>query len=82
MSQKLSDKIVKALPTPVSGNKIHYDETVKGFGCRVTASGTRAFILNYRTRGGRERRYTIGAYPEWKTTTARHEAAEKLQEAN
>jgi integrase len=26
----------------------------------VTAAGHRSFVLNYRTRGGRERRYTIG----------------------
>ncbi len=76
MSQKLSDRIVKALPTPPKGNRIHYDSEVKGFGCRVTAKGTRAFILNYRTRTGRERRYTIGAFPDWKTVAARAEASE------
>ena len=37
---------------------------------------SRAFILNYRTRAGRERRYTIGSFPEWKTAAARVEAAE------
>lgn len=75
MSQKLTDTIVKALPTPATGNKITYDGDVKGFGVRVTAAGARAFILNYRTRTGRERRYTIGSWPDWKTSVARDEAS-------
>ena len=75
MSRKLTDTIVKALPKPDKGNRITYDEQIKGFGVRVTAAGTRAFILNYRTRSGRERRYTIGAFPDWKTAVARDEAA-------
>jgi integrase len=76
MSQKLSDVIVKALPSPADGNKITYDSEVKGFGCRVTAAGARSFILNYRTRKGRERRYTIGQFPDWKTGAARQEAGD------
>ncbi len=77
MSLKLTDTIVKDhLPAPAKGNKITYDSDVKGFGVRVTAAGARSFILNYRTRTGRERRYTIGAYPDWKTAAAREEAKE------
>jgi integrase len=74
MSLTLSDAIVKGLPAPSTGNRITYDEKVKGFGVRVTASGARSFILNYRTKGGRERRYTIGAFPNWKVAAAREEA--------
>ncbi len=64
------------LAAPEKGNKIYYDADVKGFGCRVTANGARAFVLNYRTRAGRERRYTIGSYPEWSVSAARTEAGE------
>lgn len=78
MAERLTDAIVRNLPAPASGNRITYDgghkDAVKGFGCRVTSGGTRSFILNYRTRSGRERRYTIGQYPEWKTAAAREEA--------
>ena len=49
MAQKLTDAIVKALAVPPSGEKITYDEAVKGFGIRVTAAGARSFVLNYRT---------------------------------
>ncbi|MBE1237222.1 DUF4102 domain-containing protein [Phaeovibrio sulfidiphilus] len=72
-SDKLTDRIVKALATPASGNTITYDSDVKGFGVRVTAAEARAFILNYRIHG-RERRYTIGSFPDWPVADAREEA--------
>ncbi|TGT42628.1 site-specific integrase [Mesorhizobium sp. M8A.F.Ca.ET.165.01.1.1] len=74
MATKLTDTIVDTLALPATGNKITYDEGVKGFGIRVTAAGARSFILNYRTRSGLERRYTIGSRPDWKTIPAREEA--------
>jgi integrase len=78
MADKLTDKIVKGLRAPKSGNRITYDGDekgcVKGFGIRVTTAGSSSFILNYRTRVGRERRYTIGAFPDWSTQAARQEA--------
>ena len=73
MTQRLSDRVVKALSVPASGSKITYDSEVSGFGARVTAAGARAFVLNYRI-GGRERRYTIGSFPDWSVTAAREEA--------
>jgi integrase len=74
MTERLTDTLAKALPAPATGSRITYDDTVKGFGLRVTAAGTRAFVLNYRTRAGRERRFTIGAFPDWKVAAAREEA--------
>ncbi|HEY1753210.1 MAG TPA: Arm DNA-binding domain-containing protein, partial [Caulobacteraceae bacterium] len=74
MAQRLDDNAVKGFAAPAKGNRITYDSEVPGFGVRVTASGARSFILNYRTRSGLERRYTIGAFPTWKTTAAREEA--------
>jgi integrase len=77
MVQKLTDRLIKALERPASGNKIHYDSEVKGFGARVTAAGAVAFIVNYRRKAdGLERRYTIGAWPDWSATTAREKAKE------
>lgn len=48
---------------------------VAGFGIRITASGARAFILNYRFEG-QERRITIGKYPTWTVAAARKKAEE------
>jgi integrase len=72
---RLTDPVIKRLPTPDHGNRITYDDTVKGFGIRVTEASGRAFILNYRRKSdGRERRITIGSFPDWTTTAAREEA--------
>jgi len=75
---KLTDKIVRDLPAPATGNKIKYDTEVAGFGVRITAAGARAFILNYRVKSGpkagTERRYTIGTFDDWLTMPARAEA--------
>jgi integrase len=73
MAQLLDDKMVKALQPPAAGNKIFYDEEVKGFGVRVTAAGAKAFIVNFRAKGV-ERRITIGAHPDWTVKAARDHA--------
>jgi integrase len=70
---RLTDKAVAALPTPAKGNRLHYDDQVKGLAARVTAAGGRAFVLSYRV-GGRERRATIGGFPEWTIGAAREQA--------
>jgi integrase len=80
---RLTDKIVKQLCAPGRGNKVTYDAEIKGFGCRVTAAGGRAFVLNYRRKGdGRERRYTIGNFPDWGTAAAREEAKRLKREVD
>ena len=73
MPQHLTDATIRRLPVPPRGNKITYDD-VPGFGVRVTASGARSFVLNYLTKGGRERRITIGSCGDWSTSDARREA--------
>src|SRR6266404_2608220 len=78
---KLSEETVKRLPVPDTGNRIVYfagatiqgAKAPRGFGVRVTASGARAFIINYRLRG-REHRFTIGAWPDWSALKAVREA--------
>jgi len=77
----LSEETIKRLPAPAKGNSITYfpgatiqgAKAPRGFGVRVTASGARAFILNYRLRG-REHRFTIGAWPDWSALKAVREA--------
>ena len=70
----LTDALIRKLPTPEQGNKIVYDDVVGGLGIRVTAAGARSFVLNYTTRAGRGRRFTIGSATDWTTTQARDEA--------
>lgn len=81
MAEKLTDKLVRALAPSRRSNKITYDETVRGFGIRVTAAGAKSFVLNYRSKG-RERRYTIGSYPDWSVAAAREEARRLKRDIN
>jgi hypothetical protein len=77
----LGEESIKRLRAPAKGNSVTYfagatiqgAKAPRGFGVRVTASGARAFILNYRLRG-REHRFTIGAWPDWTALRAVREA--------
>jgi integrase len=73
MGEKLTDTLVRRLAPPEQGNRLHYDDAVKGFACRVTAAGARSFVVNYRV-DGRERRITIGSFPDWSVAAAREQA--------
>src|SRR6516225_9469285 len=75
-SQHLTDADIKRLPAPDSGNKITWDDSVAGLGARVTAAGHRSFVLNYRTKAGRPRRFTIGDCANWTVGAARIKARE------
>ena len=71
---KLTDKTVKALRPPARGYALRWDSDVHGFGVRVTAGGSKSFILNYRTHANRIRRLTIAEYPAYSTEVAREVA--------
>jgi integrase len=77
---RLTDPVVKNLPPPAQGNKIHYDSELAGFGVRVTEAGAKSYIFNYRTKSGRERRFTIGSVADnagrlvWRASAARERA--------
>ena len=73
MNCRITERVVKALKPPASGNRIIYDDQLAGFGVRITAKSVISFVLNYWVNG-RERRYTLGRYPELTATAARSEA--------
>lgn len=81
MATRITDDLVKGLPLPASGNRVTYDDKVRGFGIRVTAGGAKAFVLNYRI-AGRERRMAIGRYPDWSVESARKRAKELRQDVD
>jgi integrase len=74
--RELKDSYVKTAPLPPKDNWIVYDTKIPGFGLRCTAGGARAFVLNYHTRAGKERRYTIGDATNWRVAAARKVAKE------
>lgn len=73
----LTDRTIRTLPAPATGKRIvfdHHRDAPKGFGVRVMATGTKSFVLRYRTKEGAARIQTIGEYPTWTLTAARLEA--------
>jgi integrase len=72
---KLTDKAIASLPAPARGNQRTPDSEIPGLAVQVSAAGHRAFVLRYRLRR-KERQLTIGAFPTWTTTAARHRAKE------
>jgi integrase len=75
MGRRIVDKSIKKMTAPEHGNRIEWDAEIPGFGVRITASGVKSFILDYRI-AGRQRRYTIGRYSELTVAAARIEAGE------
>lgn len=79
----LTAQTIADLPAPPTGNKIFWFKGAvvqgrpipKGLGVRVTANGSRAFILNYGI-DGRERRITIGDTASWSIPEAVKRARE------
>ena len=70
---RLNDKVVRE-QVPEEGRHVQvFDTEVRGFSIRILASGNRCFSLDYRF-AGRQRRMTIGRWPEWTVTAARDRA--------
>ena len=80
-TRRLSKKVVDALPVR---NTVYvaYDDSLAGFGCRVTPKGARSWIVEYRPHGGGRRvakkRITLGRVSVLTPDQARQTAAEIL----
>jgi hypothetical protein len=63
---KLTKRTVDGL-APAEKYRVIFDADLPGFGVKITPSGRKVFLVQYRYppgRSGRIRRYTIGAYGE------------------
>lgn len=72
---KLTDITIKALKAPPKGSKIYFDDTLPGFGVRVSRGGTKSFVL---THGPRRERETFGRVNIISLQEARQEAKRRL----
>jgi integrase len=75
----LTKRIIDAL-VPKKTNFFFWDTELKGFGLKVTPSGSKVYVLQYRM-GGREttaRRFTLGKHGAWTPDRARKEALKLL----
>lgn len=80
----LNEKAIAALQAPEKGRRLYFDDhrdAPKGFGIRITAAGTRSFILRYKAEG-RDRLLTIGEHGpnQWSLAAARKRAGELRRE--
>lgn len=77
MRLTLTDISVRQLRPPTRGQKMYRDETLAGFGVRVSQAGAKTFVLVH----GRQRQFlTIGRYPIITLAQARAEAKRILAE--
>ena len=77
---RFTETFIKTAPAPEKGRRIWYDshpDSPKGFGLRVTAAGSRAFVLRYLLPDGGDRIMTIGTWPTWSLAAARLQAQEE-----
>lgn len=74
---KLTDLLIRALLFPPKGQKTYWDDTLRGFGCRVSQGGTKSFVVQH---GVDRRLITIGPYPIISLADARTEAKRILAE--
>lgn len=72
----LTDLAIRRLPAPERGDVTYWDKTQKGLGFRLTAGGSRTFIVLI----GSGRRQKIGRYPTISLAGARTEAKRILAE--
>jgi len=68
---KLTDVVIKNLPTPAKGQTTHWDVTLPGFGVRVSQGGTKSFVVIH---GPNRKRFTLGRYGPISLKNAREEA--------
>jgi integrase len=81
MAERLTDTIMRKTLPPTRGQAMLWDSAVKGFALRVTPAGAKAFVLDYRAEG-RQRRITIGSYPDWSVQAARQVAKKMKREVD
>jgi integrase len=81
MTDKLSDVTARKALAPARGQSFIWDSEVKGFALRVTARGAKSFVLDYRVQG-RQRRMTLGSYPDWTVQAARTAAKTMKREVD
>lgn len=74
---KINTEAIESIKPPPSNYVMIWDSELKGFGLRVTAKGTKSYILQTRVKG-KNRRITLGKHPALKPQHARRLAKERM----
>ena len=75
---RLTKPAIDRISPPESGQAFYFDDSLKGFGLRVTP-GSKTFIVDKRI-DGKKKRITLGRYGELTTEQARKQAQKLLGE--
>ncbi len=80
---KINKRSVEALPVGLK-DAFLWDDDLRGFGIKVTPSGKKSYLVQYRMggRGSATKRYTIGPHGVWDPAKARTEAEKVLRLAS
>src|SRR5690349_7536921 len=81
MAERLTEIGVRKALAPVRGQTLPWDTDIKGFAVRITPGGAKSFLLDYRVNG-RQRRITIGSFPDWSVQAARMRAKDLKREVD
>jgi integrase len=81
MAERLTDTLIRRALPPARGQSLFWDADVKGFALRITPGGAKSFLLDYRAEG-RQRRITIGSFPDWSVAAARQTAKNLKREVD
>jgi integrase len=76
---KITKSFVDKVQSPASGYDVHWDDSVKGYGLRVSSQGKRVFIAMGRVQG-RAIQFTIGPFGVLTEDAARKKAQKVLQD--
>ena len=74
---KFTDRMISALK-PDSVRTDYWDDTLPGFGLRVTPNGNKTFCVKYRI-AGKQRRFSLGRYSKISLATARDMARDAFE---
>jgi integrase len=77
---KLTKRIVETTKADPTKDTFLWCDELKGFGVKVTRSGTKTFVLQYRNSENRSRRMVLGRYGAFSVEDARRWAMEKMVE--
>lgn len=76
---KLTKTFVDKVQPPASGYEVHWDDSVKGYGLRVSSQAKRVFIVMGRALG-KSIQFTVGPYGVLTEDAARKKAQKLLQD--
>jgi len=79
---KLTKSVVANLPVPDKAQAFIWDSVLKGFGVRVSRAGVKTYIVQFKVRGGKERRMAVGRCDRVALDTARREASQLISAAD